>query len=155
MKTQIVFNNGAFIDDFHWIFVSARLTCNNNRLNTFVLKSLSRKITLERRLIKPFASTKHKPVLKYSTVLIIKLMWAAAELINHLGCNKSTPISILGRSRDLSPWIILLFARNVQVEVSRRILQALLSALWLWIRRAIESERRQWVPPLFKSRGNK
>lgn len=135
--------NGAFIDDFHWIFVSARLTCNNNRQITFVSEFCT------------FNSTKRKPVLKYSPVLIIKLMWAAAELINHPGCNKSTPISILGRSHDLGPWIILLFARTVRVEVSSRILQALLSALWLWIRRAIESECRQRVPPLFKSRENK
>lgn len=46
-----VLNNGAFIDDFHWIFVSARLTCNSNRLNTFVLKTLAQKMILERRLI--------------------------------------------------------------------------------------------------------
>lgn len=154
-----VLNNRAFLDDFQWIFVSAHLTCNNNRLMTFVLKSLAQKITLERRFIQAefctFDSTKRKPVLKYSTVLIIKLMWAAAELINHLGCNKSTPISILGRSHDLGPWIILLFARTVQVEVSSRILRALLSALQLRIRRTIESECRQWVPPLFKSRENK
>lgn len=46
---------------------------------------------------------KSKPVLKHSLVSIIKLMWVAAELINHMGCNKSKPIPILGRSHDLPP----------------------------------------------------
>lgn len=50
-----------------------------------------------------FPSSKSKPVLKRPLVSIIKLMWVAAELINHTGCNKSTPIPVLGRSHDLTP----------------------------------------------------
>lgn len=50
-----------------------------------------------------FPAQKSKPVLKHSLVSIIKLMWVAAELINHTGCNKSTPIPVLGRSHDLTP----------------------------------------------------
>lgn len=74
-----------------------------------------------------FPAQKSKPVLKHSLVSIIKLMWVAAELINHMGCNKSTPIPVLGRSYDLTPWIIPLSAGTAQVEVSSRILWALLS----------------------------
>lgn len=64
-----------------------------------------------------FSILRLKTVLKRLLVLIIKLMWVAAEWINHLGCNKSTPISVL-RSHDLTPWIIPLSAGTALVEVS-------------------------------------
>lgn len=76
---------------------------------------------LEDSIFHTFSNSKSKPVLKCSLVSIIKLMWVAAELINHMGCNKSTPIPVLGRSHDLSPWIIPLSAGTAQVEVSSKI----------------------------------